>query len=58
MTYQINYTDQSTGKHINRAIKASTMDDAHMIFHEECQDNKTQVGSFTISGTKPVGKER
>jgi hypothetical protein len=52
MTYHINYTDQSTGKYINRAIKASTMEDAHMIFHEECQEQKIKVDSFTISGPK------
>jgi len=54
MTFHINYVDQTTGKRINRAIKATTMDDAHMIFHSECQENKTKVGSFTISGPKPV----
>jgi hypothetical protein len=50
ITFYIDYEDTSTNEKVHQEVEALNVDDAHMIFYEECMMLKRAVGYFTITG--------
>ena len=52
MTYYIDYIDTTTDAKVHMPIKASTMEEAQVLFSEKCTRLELPVGSYTITGAK------